>query len=169
MTRWKTGETSFQMKLSRSRNRRDEGVIVTEISSYSITGFVARIVTDDDLIINKGRADGVVEGMIFDILDTRTRDIKDPYTGEDLGSFNRVKAKVRVDEVGDRISLARITPSRGGAISEAARIVAGVPKTSRYTSEVWPEGVEVGDPVGFAGIPKGTRPQISGPQSEGEA
>jgi cell shape-determining protein MreC len=64
------------MKLGRSRNRRDEGVIVTEISSYSITGFVARIVTDDDLIINKGRADGVVEGMIFDILDTRTRDIK---------------------------------------------------------------------------------------------
>ena len=53
---------------------------MTEISGYSLTGFVARIVTDDDLIINKGRVDGVAEGMIFDILDTRTRDVTDPDT-----------------------------------------------------------------------------------------
>jgi hypothetical protein len=45
---------------------------VTETAGYPIAGFVARIVIDDDLIINKGSADGVAEGMIFDVHDERS-------------------------------------------------------------------------------------------------
>lgn len=120
--------------------------------SHDIEGLVAKIVTDDELLINKGNPDGVEVDMIFEVLDPRTQNVTDPQTGENLGSLERVKARVRVVEVGDRISLARIRPSRGSALSDAARIVSGLPGTSRLTSEVWPEGVERGDPVKFTGL-----------------
>jgi hypothetical protein len=121
------------------------------IRGYGISGFVARIVTDDLLVINKGGADGVIENMIFDVLDPLTQNVRDPETGEDLGSIDRVKAQVYTIEVADRISIARITPSRGSMFSDVARIVAGVPRTSKLTSEIWPEGVKEGDPVRSSG------------------
>jgi hypothetical protein len=107
--------------------------------------------TDDDLVINRGLQQGVGANMVFDIIDPRSVDIKDPITNELLGSINRIKAQVRVTEVGDLLSMARIVPERESALSAAARIVGGVPKSSRLTGDAWPEGVEESDPVGFDG------------------
>jgi hypothetical protein len=116
-----------------------------------IEGLVARIVTDDELVINKGSSDGVDLNMIFEVLDPLTQNVQDPVTFEDLGSIERVKAEVRVTRIQDRLSLARITPYRVSALTDVARIVSGVPTTSRLTSEIWPEGVKRGDPVRFTG------------------
>jgi hypothetical protein len=122
-----------------------------ENESLPIEGYVARIVTDDELIINKGSADGVNVNMIFSVLDPRTQDIRDPITGENLGSIERHKAQVRVTRISDRISMARITPARRMTLSDAASVVSGVPRSSRLTSNFWPEGVQEGDPVRFSG------------------
>lgn len=119
-------------------------------SKYSITGFVARIVTDEELIINKGFNDGVAQNMIFDILDPRTQHVTDPVTNEDLGSIDRVLATVRVTQVEPRLSMAHLTSSRATTFSSTAKVFGGI-TTTRLTSETWPEGVRMGDPVGHDG------------------
>src|SRR5260370_27128707 len=82
--------------------------------------------------------------MEFAVLDPTTRGVSDPDTGEDLGSIDRVKAYVRVTQVGDRLALARIV-SRPG-LSALASVVSG---RQPYTlsSSRWPEGVAARDPV----------------------
>jgi hypothetical protein len=69
-------------------------------------GKVARILNSRDLAINVGSRDGVVVGMYFDVLDPKGEDIKDPDTGEVLGSVERPKVRVQVVKVQDRLSVA---------------------------------------------------------------
>lgn len=71
-----------------------------------IRGKVARILDSRELAINIGSDDGVKEGMYFDVLDPKGEDIKDPDTGEVLGSLERPKVRVRVKSVQPRISVA---------------------------------------------------------------
>jgi hypothetical protein len=106
-----------------------------------VRAVVARIVSPSELIINRGSQDGVALDMIFEVIDNRTRDVKDPRTGENLGSIDRVKSRVVVTDLGDRVALAkpmgraRSTISLGG--SSRSR--------SLLSEETWPEGVAVGD------------------------
>src|SRR5437867_1472509 len=72
-----------------------------------IEGRVARILNLRELAINRGSADGVREGMIFDVLDPKAEDIADPETGEVLGSVYRPKVQVKVFALEERLSLAR--------------------------------------------------------------
>jgi hypothetical protein len=72
-----------------------------------ITGQVARILTSRDLVINRGRTDGVTEGMKFAVLDPAGENIKDPESGESLGSIRRPKVYVQVSKVEERLALAR--------------------------------------------------------------
>ena len=121
------------------------------LSDYSIVGLVARLVSDEDLIINKGAADGVTVDMIFDVLDPRTQDVRDPVTDEILGSIDRVLARVRVTDVQFRISMAHLVSERGRAFSTTAQIMSGYKGPTRLTSDTWPEGVKQGDPLGSNG------------------
>lgn len=72
-----------------------------------IEGRVARILNLRELAINRGTLQGVMEGMVFDVLDPKAEDITDPETGELLGSVYRPKVQVRVFAVEERLSLAR--------------------------------------------------------------
>lgn len=108
-----------------------------------IEGIVAKLVTDDELLINRGLIHGVEKGMEFAVLDPSTMDVKDPETGENLGSIVRTKARVVVTTVGERLALTRISTSRG--ISAVASAMAG--RTGVLTGDAWPEGVRVKDPV----------------------
>lgn len=71
-----------------------------------IRGKVARILSSRELALNIGAKEGVQVGMIFEVLDPRTEDVKDPDTGEVLGSIRRPKIEVKVGRVDERVSLA---------------------------------------------------------------
>ena len=71
-----------------------------------IEGKVAAILNERDLVINKGKISGVKKDMIFGVLETK-EGIKDPDTGEVLGSVEGVKIKVKVVEVQPKLSVCR--------------------------------------------------------------
>jgi hypothetical protein len=71
-----------------------------------IRGKVARIISSRELALNVGAHDGVTVGMVFDVLDPKAQDIKDPDSGAVLGSIRRPKIQVKVRQVEDRVSLA---------------------------------------------------------------
>jgi hypothetical protein len=115
-------------------------------------GYVARLITDDELAINLGTKDGVKEDMIFNILDENTENITDPITGENLGSIDRIKAQVKITAVSERLSLGLISwPSRGrDSLPYNIGVLMGPkPRSGKLTDDTWPEGVQVGDPVKY--------------------
>jgi len=71
-----------------------------------IEGKVAAILNERELVINKGKISGVKKDMIFGVLETK-EGIKDPDTGEVLGSVEGVKIKVKVVEVQPKLSVCR--------------------------------------------------------------
>lgn len=71
-----------------------------------IEGKVAAILNDRELVINKGKNSGVKPDMLFGILQT-TEGIKDPDTGEVLGSVESVKIRVKVVDVQPKLSVCR--------------------------------------------------------------
>jgi hypothetical protein len=72
-----------------------------------IRGLVAEVVSDRELILNRGSDDGVEEGMYFAVLNPDTIAVTDPESGEDLGGIKVVKITVQAVEVGPRLTLAR--------------------------------------------------------------
>jgi hypothetical protein len=106
-----------------------------------VRAFVARIVSESELIVNRGSQDGVALDMIFEVVDNRVRDVKDPRSGENLGSIDRAKAKVVVTEVGDRIALARPF----GRARSWVSLGGSSRSKSLLSDDTWPEGVVVGD------------------------
>lgn len=74
--------------------------------SGPIRGKVARVLNSREVAINIGSEQGVIEGMYFDIMDPKGEDIRDPDTGEVLGSLERPKARVQVVRVQPRLSVA---------------------------------------------------------------
>jgi hypothetical protein len=71
-----------------------------------IRGKVARILNEREIAINVGTAHGVFIGMCFDVIDAQDEEIKDPDTGEVLGSIERSKVKVEVTHVQEKLSVA---------------------------------------------------------------
>jgi hypothetical protein len=125
---------------------------MTDSPASPLKGYVARLITDDELAINLGSRDGVKEDMIFSILDERTDNITDPITGEDLGSIERVKAQVKITTVSERLSLGLIswpTRRREGFPLDVGILMGPRPRSGKLTGSTWPEGVKVGDPVRY--------------------
>ena len=71
-----------------------------------IRGKVALVLSSREVAINKGSMDGVEIGMIFNIMVSKGTEIKDPDTGELLGSVELPKTMVKVTSVQDRVSVA---------------------------------------------------------------
>lgn len=93
-----------------------------------IRGKVARILNSRELVINIGASDGVVEGMHFDVLDPKGEDIKDPDTGELLGSIERPKVRVQVVQVQDRLSVTATFKRRQVNVGGVGADVSGLSK-----------------------------------------
>ena len=72
----------------------------------AIEGKVAKILNSRELAINRGADDGVRQGMKFEVIDDSYK-ILDPDTKVSLGTFKRVKIRVRAVEVYQRFSIAR--------------------------------------------------------------
>jgi hypothetical protein len=131
-----------------------------------LKGQVAQIVSDRELILNRGSADGVEPGMFFKILDPTTIGIKDPGSGELLGSITRIKIVVKAAEVSDRLTIAQTFRTREvnvggtginilGGIMTPPRFVDKVETLRRGEDQPQPIGqqesiVSVGDPFEVA-------------------
>jgi len=71
-----------------------------------IEGKVAKILSDQTMILNIGRAAGVAQGMIFCIF-APVEDVTDPETGESLGSWEAVKGYVQATHPQERLTVCR--------------------------------------------------------------
>ncbi len=69
-----------------------------------IEGKVARILDEYSIVINVGRNNGVVNGMVFVVYVQGDDEIKDPDSGESLGKLENVKDYVYVSHVQDKFS-----------------------------------------------------------------
>ena len=71
-----------------------------------IRGKVAKLLNSREIAINKGTLNGVTIGMYFDVLEVSETDIKDPDTGDVLGSIERSKVRVKIIHVEEKLSVA---------------------------------------------------------------
>ena len=74
--------------------------------SEIITAKVAAIMDDTTLVLNAGSRDGVLEGMVF-VIFAEHQAIEDPDSGESLGQWEMVKARVAVTHVQERMCTVR--------------------------------------------------------------
>ncbi len=72
-----------------------------------LTAKVAEILTGQELVLSKGSDDGVQVGMRFAVLNRKGAEIKDPDSGEVLGSVELEKTLVKVVRLHRRLSVAR--------------------------------------------------------------
>lgn len=106
-----------------------------------VTGKVAAIVDERELVINRGEEHGVTVGMRFAVLAGQGTEVKDPDTGEALGSVPIEKATVKVVRVQPKLSVARTFRTVGGSPGlvpnvNIAAIISGTrprPEELRYT------------------------------------
>ena len=131
-----------------------------------LRGKVARILDTRNLVINLGETHGVIAGMYFDVLDPKGDDIKDPDSGEVLGSIERPKVRVQVVKTEERLSVASTfrkktvnVGGRGGfAVGGLAEMFLPPKHVTKYetlktTEKTWEDleesesYVKTGDPV----------------------
>jgi hypothetical protein len=103
-----------------------------------VRGLVAQLLNERELVINRGQSDGVQLGMRFAVLNRHGTGIKDPESGETLGSVEVEKAVVKIVRVHDRLSVGRTfrtlqTP--GGPLSGLAEAMALMSRPSRTEVE----------------------------------
>ncbi len=84
----------------------------------AVEGKVAKIL-GSEIVINRGRREGVRRGMLFEVFAPEGEEVWDPDTGETLGTVEDVKAQAEVTEVKDRLAVARLqnTASPFGAVN----------------------------------------------------
>lgn len=90
-----------------------------------IQGKVALVLTDRQLVINRGQNDGVEIGMQFAIMGNHQGEVRDPDSGETLGTVEVIKTIVKIVEVEERISLGktfRTIKEGGGAFAMSSEI-----------------------------------------------
>ncbi len=69
-----------------------------------IEGKVAKILDEYSIVINVGRDNDVVNGMVFVVFVQSDDEIKDPDSGEVLGKLEHVKEYILVSHVQDKFS-----------------------------------------------------------------
>jgi len=88
----------------------------------ALEGKVAKILGNNEIVINRGRNEGVRPGTLFEVFAPEGEEVWDPDTGETLGTVEDVKAQAEVTEVKDRLAVARLhnsgSPFGAGNIGE---------------------------------------------------
>ncbi len=69
-----------------------------------IVGKVAKILDEYSIVVNVGRNDGVTEGMVFVVFTQSSDEIKDPDSGETLGTLENVKDYVSAVHIQDKFA-----------------------------------------------------------------
>jgi hypothetical protein len=108
--------------------------------------YVVRLVNDYDLIVNAGKGQVEVD-EILEVIDPRTQDVRDPKTGDSLGSLDLPKCQIFVKHVADQMSLCSVYGRLSG-LSAVTAVMSGSPRISVIgAGPKWPEGVEPEDPI----------------------
>ena len=76
----------------------------------AVEGKVAKIL-GNEIVINRGRREGIRQGMLFEVFAPEGEEVWDPDTGETLGTVEDVKAQAEVTEVKERLAIARLQNS----------------------------------------------------------
>ncbi len=103
-----------------------------------LTGLVAGILNDRELVINIGEQAGVKVGMKFKVLDKEVL-VKDPATGEELGTVQREKIRVKVFDVQPKLAMARTyetTQVNIGGIGPDLSIMRGILAPPQWVTRV---------------------------------
>ena len=87
-----------------------------------IEGYVAGILDERSLVINKGSIDGMKVGMRFKVLSSTPLPVIDPITKKRIGDLNREKIRVECTEVYESFSICSpfLTHWRGNYFSASA-------------------------------------------------
>lgn len=99
-----------------------------ELETKIINGYVAKILNSRELVINKGKENGVTTGLIFTIYDKTTEKIKDPVTGKVIGSIKRPKVEVKVNYVEDNLCIAETYKTKTINVGGHGADIVGVAK-----------------------------------------
>lgn len=86
----------------------------------AINGKVAAVIDDTTLVLNVGYQQGVGEGMVF-VIFAEYGDIPDPETGESLGKWEMIKARVAVTHVQERMCTARAPAVHEERVTDGTR------------------------------------------------
>ena len=78
----------------------------------AVEGKVAKILGNNEIVINRGRNEGVRPGMLLEVFAAEGEEVWDPDTGETLGTVEDVKAHAEVTEVKERLAVARLQNTR---------------------------------------------------------
>jgi hypothetical protein len=101
--------------------------LVAEVTALfpKVEGDVLKV-DGNQVTLSKGRRDGVVAGVELDVVHEGD-ELKHPKTGEVLGRKEETVGRVRVEEVAEAYSVARVTSSKGSGIApgDKARVSAG--------------------------------------------
>jgi hypothetical protein len=117
----------------------------------TINGKVAEVIDQYKVVANKGKEDGVEEGMNFVIYEKKGG-YTDPDTGEELGTREVIKAEVKVTEVYDKMSVLKSAEKkRIDPIAKQMSAITGTTKTKPLPTDSDVEKdelvVERGDPI----------------------
>jgi hypothetical protein len=96
-----------------------------------ISGKIARILSETEVVLNVGRKHGVEEGMQFVIYSVGDP-IIDPDSGEALGALENVKGRVEVTHVMEALSRAR---TRTHTVTRRSAFALGLSDMLRETYE----------------------------------
>ena len=99
------------------------------INPSLLSGKVAAILNERELVINIGAGSGVRLGIKFKVLSDQPTDIYDPDTKEKIGVLDREKVRVKVVDVQENLSVCRTykTYSAGGSPLFLFRDLVGEP------------------------------------------
>ncbi|MGH3147519.1 MAG: hypothetical protein ACRDTR_17110 [Rubrobacter sp.] len=130
----------------------------------ALEGKVAKILGRGEIVINRGRQNGVRQGMIFEVFAPGGEEVWDPDTGETLGTVEDVKARAEVTEVKDRLAVARLSeaasPFGAPGFAEIGEMQENL---QRIFGQMFGDNVEV---RGFGVNPQGQDPDEGGPDLE---
>ncbi|WP_412161470.1 hypothetical protein [Curtobacterium flaccumfaciens] len=101
-----------------------------------ITGRVAQIVSDREVVLNRGERHGVAPGMYFKIMDPSTIDIRDPETDEVIGSISRIKIVLEAVEVADSLTVARTFRSEEVNVGGTGALLGSIMSAPKYVRKV---------------------------------
>lgn len=74
--------------------------------SDNIAGTVARILSDREVVLNRGAKDGVEVGDYIGIVDEEASKVTDPNTGESIGELTQFKTSLRVTQISESLAIA---------------------------------------------------------------